>query len=95
MQVLYGLHLHTVRHDIQKKQSAARFDKGKGYIQTIQKRNPGLGLNRKGEKMQDFKTYDYQISLKDLEDTAREVIKHGYNVTIIINGECDRPGVDD
>lgn len=37
--------------------------------------------------MQDFRTYDYQISIENLEDTAREVIKHGYNVTIIINGE--------
>ena len=37
--------------------------------------------------MQDFRTYDYQIPIKDLEDTVKEVIKHGYSVTIVINGE--------
>ena len=37
--------------------------------------------------MQDFKNYSYEIPLDKLEETAREVIKAGYSVMMIINGE--------
>jgi len=37
--------------------------------------------------MQDFRSYSYTIEIDKLEETAREVIKAGYSVTVIINGE--------
>ena len=37
--------------------------------------------------MQDFRSYSYTIRIDKLEETAREVIKAGYSVTVIINGE--------
>lgn len=37
--------------------------------------------------MQDFRRYSYTIEIDKLEETAREVIKAGYSVTVIINGE--------
>lgn len=37
--------------------------------------------------MQDFRSYSYKLNIKELEETAREVMKAGYSVTVIINGE--------
>lgn len=37
--------------------------------------------------MQDFSKYDYSIQLSELEKTVRDVIEHGYSVTVCINGE--------
>ncbi len=45
--------------------------------------------------MQDFRNYSYEIPLDKLEETAREVIKAGYSVMMIINGEYYEVTTDD
>ena len=45
--------------------------------------------------MQDFRNYSYTIQIDKLEDTAREIIKAGYSVMMIINGESYDVTTDD
>ena len=48
------------------------------------KRLDGFG---KGRGMQDFTEYSYSIDIDKLEQTVKEAVQGGCNVTVIINGE--------